>query len=423
MGVNHENNPSEIQSPMEAVVDTKGECKTDLLEKVLARFWEKEAVHIKNAKTEPATSKGTNFTSDVWRVNFTYTVDDGKDPHTDCVVVKTRPSCEETRKLMHTKTAFTNEIFAYEHVIPALSFHVGVPLRVPQFYHGNDNSIVFEDMQKRSFKTINKKLAVEWNQVWSAIEEMAKLHAASIVMKKTAPEKFEALTNSIIRIPVEDTEPLGDRQRNALDTILKVLEESKTPEATKLIDMLKPISQNAWLRQKDIIDDEVPIRVINHGSVWINNLLYRNDMITLLDWQHIVYSSPAHDLSFFLYVNIDTDFLANKKQKLVDFYLSNLHQFIFDGCVNKITAEELNELLKPLTSEWINAELKRFSIYGFMMAQWITPVFYWSEAVFQTIAEKGGLENMSVEDRMKHMTSDQRDRMIKLTKLFAEESK
>ncbi|XP_045468622.1 uncharacterized protein LOC123676600 [Harmonia axyridis] len=406
-----------------AIVDKQGNLHKKLLEKNLKEHWNKDKVTIKESKVEPASEKGTNFTSDAWRVTFTYTLNDDETEVPFSVIVKSRPSAKELEDLMNAGTAFTNEIFAYEQVIPTLGNIVGSPLRVPEFYGGDENSIVLEDMGRKSFKNINKKLAVEWNQLWSSITEMAKLHAASIVMNKLAPEKFNNLVKSIKKNTDEETTPLGEKQSNALFTILKVLEEAKTPEATKHMELLEQMRSSAWQRQKEIIEEDVPIRVINHGSVWINNLMYRKDMVTLLDWQHIVYSSPAHDLSFFLYVNIDSDFLTNKKQKLIDFYLVNLHQFIYDATVNKLTVMEINELLEPLTYEWINEELKRFSIYGFMMAQWIAPAFYWSEAVFQTLNDLGGLESMKSEERMKHITSDQKDRMIKLTQLYFRESK
>lgn len=88
----------------------------------------------------------------------------------DAVVVKTRSGTAEFQKMMQTSTAFANEIFAYEHILPTLSSYVTVKLRVPQFYHGNENSIVLEDMNLRSFKSINTKLAKEWPPIWSPLQ-------------------------------------------------------------------------------------------------------------------------------------------------------------------------------------------------------------------------------------------------------------
>lgn len=57
-----------------------------------------------------------------------------------------------------------------------------------------------------------------------------------------------------------------------------------------------------------------------------------------------------------------------------------------------------------------------------MMAQWIMPAFYWSDAVFRQMEDKGGLEKMSMSERMDYLTPEEKDRMINLTKLFVQES-
>lgn len=247
---------------------------------------------------------------------------------------------------------------------------------------------------------------------------MAKLHAASIVMKKMDPEKFDALINSIVKVPLEETKALGALQRDSVRTVIKVLEEAETDEAKTLKNHLFQISDETWEKQRKIAEEDVPIRVINHGSIWTNNMLYRNNVVTLIDWQQIAYSSPAYDLSFFMYVNVDTDFLMYNKQRIIDFYLVNLQQFIYDACINKLSAEEVQEMLEPLNKRWMESELRRFGVYGYMMAQWVTPTFFWSDAVLQAIIDLGGIETMTMEDRMKYMTSEQRDRLIKLTKFY-----
>ncbi|KAL3285709.1 hypothetical protein HHI36_000239 [Cryptolaemus montrouzieri] len=392
-------------------------CDKTVLQELLSKFWKKK-VDVSNPVTELATTKGNNFVSDAWRVKFSYKEVDKNELLKSTVIVKSKPDNEAQNTLMHTDIAFKNEILAYEEVIPTLNKYLGAPLRVPRYVHGDTTSIVLEDMNNRSFQTINKKLATEWNQVWSPIQEMAKLHAASIIMQKLNKKEFDALIKKITVVPFDETTPLGEKQATALDTISRILEERKTPESIKCKEVVESLKKGAWQAQKDIIDKEVPIRVINHGSIWINNLLYRNDMITLLDWQHIVYSSPATDLSFFLYVNLDTDFLSNKRKKLLDFYILNLHQNIYDVCINEFGVGELEKFLSSFTYDWIDSELRRCSLYGYMMAQWITPVFYWSEAVFQQLESIGGIENLSVTDRLKHMTFDQKDRVIKLTKHY-----
>ncbi|XP_045468635.1 uncharacterized protein LOC123676608 [Harmonia axyridis] len=396
-----------------ATVVSKGVCNINALSKVVCNFLKKE-VKITNPSLEPAVPKGGNFVSDAWRVTFV--IKDQEKSTNASIIVKTKPADEMLDKLMHTDIAFKNEILAYEKIIPSLNKHVCSPIRVPQYLHGDLTNIVLEDMNVSGFQTLNKKFAIEWNQVWSPIQEMAKLHAASICMQHLNKQSFDCLKDQISEIPFPDTSSLGERQASVLDTIQGVLKEKG--EDMKFVQMVENLKKNAWRDQREIIEQEVDIRVINHGSFWINNTVFKKDLATLLDFQHIVYSTPANDLSYFMYVNLDPRFFSNNRRNLLLFYLMNLHSNITD----RLGVAQSTDIIEPLNYLWIDREFRRCSLYAYMMAQWIMPVFYWSDAVFRQLESKGGLENMSIPERLSYLTPEQKDRIIKLTKLFVQET-
>ncbi|XP_044744850.1 uncharacterized protein LOC123306777 [Coccinella septempunctata] len=413
------------------------------LEGILGMFWNAE-VTVSDVQLEPATSRGNNFISDAWRIKFEHTKK--RRPQTVCTVrvegdayarkyttirrdgirksifVKSRPEDEEHNALMHTDIAFKNEILAYEKVLMALDVYSNGPLRVPTYVYGNPTTVILEDMANKYFECMNRKYVISWNQVWSPIREMAKLHAASIVMKKLNKPYFEEMIKQITQVPLSETIKLAEKQASTIDTTIELLRVRNEPNAQEYIETLKELKEKAWNKQREIINKEAPVMVVNHGNFWINNLLYRNDLSMLLDWQHIVYSSPATDLCFFLYVNFATAFLTNQREALLSYYLMHLHQSIYDVCTERqMNISDIDGLLEPLTYEWIDSELKRCSLCGYMMAQWINPIFYWSEAVFDMMEKVGGMENMSVEQRLENMTSEQKDRVIQLTKVFMNE--
>ncbi|XP_044744709.1 uncharacterized protein LOC123306672 [Coccinella septempunctata] len=396
-----------------ATVVSKGSCNLDALKRIVCKFLKKD-VEITNPLLEPAVPKGGNFISDAWRLSF-FLKSEGITT-SDSVIVKAKPANESQNKLMHTEVAFKNEILAYETIIPTLNKYVCSPIRVPQYLHGDLTNIVLEDMSKTGFQTVDKQLAIEWNQVWSPIQEIAKLHASSICMQHLDKAGFESLKNQIIDIPLPESSPLGEKQVHVLDTILGVLKERR--EDKKYIDLVESLKANAWRDQKEIVQKDVPVRVINHGSLWINNAVFRKDMATLLDLQHIVYSTPANDLSFFMYVNLDPKFFTNNRKDLLRFYLLSLHSNITD----RLGIAQSAEVIEPLNYDWIDREFRRCSLYAYMMAQWIMPVFYWSDVVFGQLEAKGGFEKLSVPERMSYLSSEQKDRIVKLTKLFVEES-
>ncbi|KAK9869235.1 hypothetical protein WA026_002986 [Henosepilachna vigintioctopunctata] len=406
---------------MSRAILIEGACNIQLLGTYLTRYWNRR-VTVTSATVERACAKGSNFASDPWRVAFQYKEENKDELHNSSVIVKTRLTDVQSDAAVHGETAFKNEIYSYEKIIPVLNEFLESLLRVPGYVHGDLNAIVLEDMCARSFYHITKKIATNWNQIWSPIQEMAKLHAASIVMETDDKPRFQRLVKGITKVPYEDTVELGKKQVKSLELIVEILGETKIADGTrhkKIIEMM--MRDDLWKRQRDLLDEQVEFRVINHGAIWINNYMYRNEMITLLDWQDIKYTSPAIDVGYFLLSNLDIDFLFKNKKDLLQFYLMHLHQYIYNARADKWTVEKLESMLDKLSYKWIENELKRCLLHSYMMALWITPVYSWSEAAYAKMEEVGGIETMEVAERMKHMTPHQKDRMIKLTQFFMEE--
>lgn len=251
---------------------------------------------------------------------------------------------------------------------------------------------------------------------------MAKLHASSIVMNKVKKTEFKEMLKEITEIPLDKTTALASMQATTINTTVEILRIENHPQAEKFSKTLLELKDIAWKRQKEIIEKEVPVMVVNHGNFWINNILYHNNIAMLIDWQHVVYSTPATDLAFLFYVNFGIGFLKNQRKTILEYYLTNLHQSIYDCCDQmEMSIPEIDELLKPLTYDWIDSELKRCSLCGYMMAQWINPIFFWSDGVFEMMETLGGMESMSIEKRLETMTTEQKDRVIQLTEIFMNE--
>ncbi|KAK9869234.1 hypothetical protein WA026_002985 [Henosepilachna vigintioctopunctata] len=395
-------------------------CNIQQLTNILNKFWKKD-FKITKAEVTPATASGTNFVSDAWRVNYQYCENGKEGLVSNSVIVKTTPEDETRNTQMRSDIAFKNEILAYEKVLPSLSKYMQQPLRIPKYLHGDLSSIVLEDMRTMNFNGSTRTVASNWNQVWSPLQEMAKLHAASLIMQVEDEESFYGMVNKITEVSNEDTKALEKNQDVYLETIFSVMKSIRLPDPLAYQRRVEHLKQGVWQEQKEIIAKEVPIRVLNHGNIWINNLLYRQDMITLLDWHNIAFSSPAMDLSFFLYANLNTDFLSQNRRHLINLYLMYLHQCVFDYCRNKWTMSQVEQTLQQLDFQWIDSELKRFSLYGYMMSQWMTPVYFWSEKVLQDFESKG-LENFTINDRLQYMSAEEKDRIIKLTLFYLKDA-
>ena len=59
--------------------------------------------------------------------------------------------------------------------------------------------------------------------------------------------------------------------------------------------------------------------VLNHGDLWINNLMFKNrtDEIRFLDFQLTHYSSPAIDLHYFITTSANVEVRRNHRDHLI----------------------------------------------------------------------------------------------------------
>lgn len=85
--------------------------------------------------------------------------------------------------------------------------------------------------------------------------------------------------------------------------------------------------------------------VLNHGDVWVNNLLLSTDDALFIDFQMCFHGSPASDLLYFLTTSVCDDVKVSRFDHLVEFYHSELCISLSDLGYEKHvpTLEELHQ--------------------------------------------------------------------------------
>ncbi|KAJ9590258.1 hypothetical protein L9F63_016621 [Diploptera punctata] len=109
--------------------------------------------------------------------------------------------------------------------------------------------------------------------------------------------------------------------------------------------------------------DEAGYNVLNHGDLWLNNVMFKYNEDTqevqdvrLVDYQLSYYSSPVIDLLYLLISSASPDVLENLDVLLTEYYIT------LCGTLSKLGYQNLQPSMDMLKTEW-NKRCK-FGVYS-----------------------------------------------------------
>ncbi|XP_068227459.1 uncharacterized protein [Palaemon carinicauda] len=267
---------------------------------------------------EDLTSNFDGYTSVIKNLRVNYSMQGH--PNECCYVLKVYVSRGEEADYFFG-VIFAKEVNFYSEVIPALNGilkEIGCgPLSFPKCFHhrlekGND-MIILENLKEQGYLMKDKALGVDVDHAVLVLQELAKLHAASVLFQAKYPEMD--LVDRFKCLQKEWTEEFnvgcdfGGFVDNFLDIALAMFE--KFGGCEKVISWVKKIRPNVWNMYKEHLVRTPPFAVIVHGDCWINNLLFRYDdfgkpsEVMFLDLQGCRKASLAIDLQHFINLNVE----------------------------------------------------------------------------------------------------------------------
>nr|XP_045586398.1 uncharacterized protein LOC123748245 isoform X4 [Procambarus clarkii]XP_045586399.1 uncharacterized protein LOC123748245 isoform X5 [Procambarus clarkii] len=306
------------------------------------------------------THKGDNYATIVTSVSVKFSLE-GQEQTTSYVVKLNpmRPTGQDFSEF--TQAIFHKEAEFFQEILPQLNVELTVRglqgLRVAKWFYTSlekDKEMIFlEDLRSRGFKMFDRKKGMDVAHANLVLQELARLHAASLLLKATAPE--QDLADRFTHIKVD----WMNYSQNARKTINEMLSHYCVNAEALLHDIEGYEVAKQWLAKHknnsaDLFEQQLArspkFDVICHGDCWNNNVLFRyNDEdepveVMLVDLQLNRVASPATDLNYLLYTSLHgNDRKANWRDFLSSYY--NTFQGVMEagGRDMPFTLEELHQ--------------------------------------------------------------------------------
>lgn len=287
------------------------------------------------------TSKGDNYASVVSSVELDFDLNGNDESITYIVKINPCHGMESFEEMTHT--VFLKEAEFYIKLLPQLNGvlreHELSPLAVPECHYGTlekkKELIFLEDLRPRGFKMFDRRKGLDVAHASLVLKELARLHAASLLLQKKDPEysKDTLLHRGWINM-TEDGSAIIKMLEGVMDTGILIMKkvggyESSVTWAESTKSKLREIFEKQMEPCKH--------QVICHGDAWNNNLLFKYDEdgvpveVMLVDLQLCRRESFAVDLNYFLYTSLTGDVRKPNLDALLDTYRGHFNGVVEAG--------------------------------------------------------------------------------------------
>ncbi|KAL5278005.1 hypothetical protein ACFFRR_002945 [Megaselia abdita] len=290
--------------------------------------------------------------SDIFRVvvNFTYS-SNGKQSKEISLIVKT----------IKSDTSNKNELLMNRDIIPQLNklwTNEEINFAPKCFYISSDPvpTYVFEDLISSGFRLGDHVGGLNEEHSRILIRKIAQFHATTMVLADKEPELLKPFSN--LSLTNDITNANNKNYIENLDELADIIEPWLG--YGEISDKLRDIEQNFSSRISKCVENRPDgIKVLNHGDLWINNVLFKYEKdtpkdLSFIDLQMSYHGSPGLDLNFFFNTSVQLSVLKDKRTSLEEEYYNQLQMSLKKLDFDKIPT------LKAIQQEILDKEF-----YGF----------------------------------------------------------
>lgn len=355
------------------------------IERILRIYEQNRTISIEEIDCTAGCLLGENYMSVVKRVQVSGTSDEEED-YCRSLIVKRQIACTTRRQLFRCDEAFSNEIAAYSHLVPAFQeFTVQTNLPYPIcLYAGMDDYgelVVMEDLRETGYKMVDRLKGLDYAHCKVVMQKLAILHAISLAMKCYMPEEFEEARKTVKEIVYTAegaefyTHMLDTSVGEALSSLRMTNTDGTLDAPIRKIEKLRNGRIYKIMSEKVTKTDD-KWSVMCHGDIWVTNVMFRynaNDMVDdvkLIDLQTLRYTSPVIDIIHFLYTSTESELRKNYLDKLLSIYIQTL---ISQLRIHIKSQETLAKLESEFTLVNLRKHFTEKIMYGLGISMWTLP--------------------------------------------------
>lgn len=312
------------------MVDKLEWLNNEFVQRVLQYNEYDTSINVTNISAKPATSKGDNYASDMYRVTVKYTQKEGKTRvnKETSIVCKFEPLEEDARReAIMSMGIFENEIFMMSNSLRKMQQMLGTRLGANVLYFRMERPVclILEDLARLGFRMADRFRGLDFDHSKLTLQSLGKFHAASVALCEKEPKLktvyqkgilYEGMPTEFKFFFISAIKALGDDLANWPQDVKRYQDKVK-----KFAEVVYDRGIAALQRN----DDE--FNVINHGDSWTNNMMYRYDenskpvQHVFVDYQMSIYTSPAIDLLYFLNATVQNEV---NTENLIEEYVNTL---------------------------------------------------------------------------------------------------
>ncbi|XP_065366133.1 uncharacterized protein LOC135959058 [Calliphora vicina] len=133
---------------------------------------------------------------------------------------------------------------------------------------------------------------------------------------------------------------------------------------------------------------EGDFEVLNHGDMWVNNMMFKYDEqnstqpqdVVFVDFQMSIWGSPGIDLNYFFYTSLPVQLLKEKREHFIEIYYDELQKSL-----------KLLNYEKVPSFQQICDEVRQRALFGFFANHAIYPII----SIDKDIAADSTFENFA----------------------------